>query len=442
MIRISTCANSKGCRLFVFLTVGLVTAPLMAQRAPESVVQTLPRAEPSAVGLDETKLGQIESTMQKMVDEERISGAVVGVARRGKLAALFAVGHQDKGSSQRMKVDTIFRIWSMTKPVTTVAAMILVDEGKLKLDDPVDQYLPGFAQAGVFVGMEGEQMRTEPLVRAVTIRDLMRHTAGLTYGVFGNSPVDKLYRQKKVLDFENENAEMVRELVTIPLIDQPGTRFNYSMAADVLGHVVEKVSGQSLDRFMRERIFEPLGMLDTGFQVPDESISRFATSYSATPGAGLQVYDQPDESRFAKPAVFLSGGGGLVSTASDYLRFAQMMLNDGEFAGERILKPTSVEAMISNQLPTKALPYKMFGFPRPGLGFGLGVRVVMEAKLPGQVVGEYGWDGIASTHYWAVQEQQLAVVVLTQVRPFSQQAMAAVKPLVYDALQPSADTGK
>ncbi len=396
----------------------------------------LPVADPASVGMDPEALDRIKPTLQGFVDEKKIPGAVVAVARRGKLVWLDSVGFQDIDAETPMQTDTVFRIYSMTKPVTSVAAMILVEQGKLKLDDPVSKYISEFAAARVFVSMDGDDVKTEPLQRAITIRDLMRHTSGLTYGFFGNSPVDQMYRKADVLSDSDDNEALAKKVAGIPSMYQPGTRFEYSVSVDVLGRVIEVVSGQTLDVFMRERIFEPLGMHDTGFYVAKESRRRLATNYSPQIGGGLKVSDASETSRFASKPKMLSGGGGLVSTASDYLRFAQMLLNGGELGGVRILEPETVATMTSNQLPTKAYPIQMIGIPMPGVGFGLGFSVVVEKKLPvwSEVVGEYGWDGMASTHFWSSADKELTVVVLTQHVPYSGQLKIAIKPLVYDAI--------
>ena len=324
----------------------------------------------------------------------------------------------------------------MTKPITSVAAMILVDEGKLRLDDPVSNYIPEFGKAEVFVSGEGQQIQTEPLRRAVTIRDLMRHTSGLTYGFFGNSPVDKMYLAADLLSDDDDCEELAVKVAGIPLLHQPGTVFEYSLSVDVLGRVIEVVSGKSLDLFFRERIFDPLQMHDTGFFVAKESVERFATSYTPGEKGGLNVADEPATSRFIKKPKMLAGGGGLVSTAGDYLRFAQMLLNRGQLDGVRILEPETVLAMTSNQLPSKAVPISVGGSQLPGVGFGLGFSVVVEQQDPpwAGTKGEYGWDGMASTHYWASPQQDLAVVILTQRYPFSAQVKLAIKPLVYGAI--------
>jgi CubicO group peptidase (beta-lactamase class C family) len=314
-----------------------------------------------------------------------------------------------------MKADTIFRIYSMSKPITTVAAMMLFEENKLGLDDPVSKYIPEMKNLRVYVGPKDE---TVPALREITIRDLMRHTAGFTYGAFSDTPVDHMYRQQKVLDRNMPLQEFVAKLAKIPLVYQPGTRFHYSVAVDVLGRVVEVVSGKTLDVFFNERIFKPLDMVDTAFYVPASKVDRFATNY----GPGLVMIDDPSKSPYLKPPKFFSGGGGLVSTARDYARFCQMMLDGGTLEGTRLLQSETVQMMTRNQLPSHALPMAMpAGAPTDkGLGFGLGfaVRMAADPKNPASPAGEYFWGGAASTGFSICPKNDTVVVALTQFMPY------------------------
>jgi len=269
----------------------------------------------------------------------------------------------------------------------------------------------------------------------MTVRDLMRHTSGLTYGIFGNTNVDKLYRKSIQLGGGKTTLkDMTKKLAEIPLLYQPGTKWHYSVSTDVLGRIVEVASGHSLDAFFAEHIFEPLGMEDTAFYVPADKIERFATNYGPDPQGGLRPLDEPETTRYANVPTFFSGGGGLVSTASDYMRFCLMLLNKGRFAGARLLKAETVEMMTRDQLPEQAFPIGSGG--RAGVGFGLGfsVRVERSDAASASRVGEYGWGGMASTHFWISPRDEIAVVVLTQHVPYSQQAEQGLKPIVYDAI--------
>ncbi|MGI9473213.1 MAG: serine hydrolase domain-containing protein [Rubripirellula sp.] len=394
----------------------------------------IPRATPQEVGLDPERLVKVHEVMQRFVDDGAIAGSVVAVARNGKLVLMDTVGYQSIEDKIPMSADSIFRIYSMSKPVTSVAAMLLVDRGKIKLDDPVAKYIPCFEDVRVFAGSEGEDLETDAPRRAVTIRDLLRHTAGLTYGFFGNSKVDQLYRQAGVLADEDDCAALCEKVAAIPLTNQPGDRFQYGVSVDVLGRVIEIASGKTLDEFFREEIFEPLKMADTGFFVPEEKVPRMTVNYAANPEGGLSVADDPADSRFTTKPKMLSGGGGLVSTAGDYLRFAQMVANGGQLDGRRILKEETVVMMTKDQLPSRAFPIGV-GAPMPGVGFGLGFSVVVDrAGYPHPVEGEYGWDGMASTHYFASPGEGFIVVALTQRLPFSPQVENAIKPIIYSAI--------
>ena len=394
----------------------------------------LPAATPSDVGFDGERLQEVHEVMEGFVRDHAIAGGVVAIARDGKLVMMDAVGFQDVEAKIPMSTDSIFRIYSMTKPIASAAAMILVDRGIVKLDDPVAKYIPCFAEARVFSGKEDGKIVTEPLRRAVTVRDLLRHTSGLTYGFFGNSAVDQLYRQANVLADDDDCQSLCEKVAKIPLMNQPGDRFQYGVSVDVLGRVIEVASGMNLDDFLRSEIFEPLRMEDTGFFVPESDVFRMTVNYAPNSDGELEIADHPSESRFTENPKMLSGGGGLVSTAGDYLRFAQMIANGGILDGKRILKPETVQSMTKDQLPTRAFPAGV-GMPMPGVGFGLGFSVVVNREdYPHPVEGEYGWDGMASTHYFASPSKGFVVVALTQRYPFSSQVEDAIKPIIYSAV--------
>ena len=380
----------------------------------------IPQAKPEAVGMSSGRLAKVTSTVQKMVDDRKIAGAITMVARRGTIVHFETYGLRDLDENKPVARGTIMRFYSMSKPITTAAAMILYDEGRFELDDPVEKYIPELKGLKVYHA-------TQPVTpnRKVTVRDLMRHTSGLTYGIFGNSPVDQIYKQKRIVG-SRDLQSMVEKLGAIPLMHQPGTRWHYSVSTDVLGCLVEKVSGGKLDVFLRERIFEPLDMRDTAFFVPQAKVDRFSSCYS--PGSdGLKVKDRFNASRYLMPPSFLSGGGGLVSTARDYMRFCQMLIHKGELFGTRVLKAETVDMMTKNQLPEGV----RWGGKN---GFGLGFSVQLQDGGSIAHAGEYGWGGAASTHFWISPKDDLAVVALSQLMPFSPQLQNAVKPLVYDAI--------
>ena len=399
------------------------------------IASELPTATPEQVGLSAEKLQEARAAMQKLVDDKRIAGGVFAVARRGKVVQFETCGMMDIESGKPMRRDTIFRFYSMSKPITSVAAMILYEQGKIELDDPVSKYIPEFKELKVAADPDAEEITEVPARREMSVRDLMRHTSGLTYGVFGNTAVDKLYRKTIQLSGQGDNLEeMAKKLASIPLLYQPGTKWHYGFSTDVLGRVVEVASGQSLDKFFAERIFEPLGMVDTAFYVPSEKIDRFATNYGPNPQGGLQPIDIPKTSRYTEMPTLFSGGGGLVSTASDYMRFCLMLLNKGEFGGKRLLKAETVEMMTKNQLPEQAYP--IGNGDRAGVGFGLGFSVRVESSNgdSSSRLGEYGWGGMASTHFWISPNDEIAVVALTQHIPYSGQAENALKPIIYEAI--------
>ncbi len=376
-------------------------------------------ASPESVGVSSEKLQSVHEAVNKMIEQEKIAGAVVMVARRGQVVHFEAQGMRDVAEQAPMKKDTIFRIYSMTKPVTTVAAMMLYEQGKLELDAPVEKYIEEFK--GVEVYKKGRRV---PVEKKPTIRDLMRHTSGLTYGFFGNTPVDKMYTKNHPL-FSQDNGEMIQKLMEHPLLHQPGKTWHYSMSTDVLGYVVEQVSGESLASFFQAHIFEPLQMEDTAFYVPQEKKARFASSY----GPKVELVEAYHSSHFLNKDQIQSGGGGLVSTAADYMKFCQMLLNKGLYEERRLLKASTLEQMTRNQLPDGVYAYGLFGF-------GLGFQIQLQDWGSKGHLGEYGWSGAASTHFWISPADDLVGITLSQRQPFSNTLKRTVKPLVYDALLP------
>jgi CubicO group peptidase (beta-lactamase class C family) len=385
-----------------------------------------PIARPEEVGLSSARLARVGSWGRSWVESGRLPCVLTMVARRGRIVHLETAGLADVARDRKVEADTIFRIYSMTKPLTTAAILALYEEGRFQLDDPITRFLPCFKNMRVFAGGSRGKIETVPAVRDITFHDLLTHTSGLTYGFMEATHVDALYREHGV-DFQTSAlslGEVVEKAAALPLLCQPGSEWNYSIATDVLGHLIEVISGQSFDRFLHERVIGPLGMVDTGFHVPAAKIARFAANYTTAAGGGLTLIDDPANSRFASPAVICSGGGGLVSTAADYMRFCTMMLNRGELDGERILGRKTVELMTANHLGGDMAS---MGQPRfsessyAGVGFGLGVSVMLDparAQILGSA-GEFAWGGAASTAFWCDKAEELAVILLTQLMPSS-----------------------
>ena len=382
---------------------------------------------PESVGLSRIRLNRIPEHLKGYVDDGRIPGYLVLVARRGQPAYLNRYGLRDVEAQTPVEEDTIFRIYSMTKPITSVALMTLYERGLFQLDTPVSVFIPAFKHLEVFESGDAQQYRTTTAEREVTMRDLLTHTAGFTYGFMNVHPVDALYRAQGVEGSSSKGSlhDMVRKLSTLPLLFSPGTRWSYSVATDVLGYLVELLSGQSLATYFSENIWEPLGMRDTAFAVADEDVPRLAANYEYQKG-GFRLIDSPTKSRYRGQPTFLSGGGGLVSTASDYLKFLLMLRNRGVLNGERLLSRKTVELMTVNHLPDNAdlsrMGQKVFSeMPFDGIGFGLGFSVTLD-PVKAQILGssgEYSWGGAASTTFWVDPVEDLIVIFLTQLMPSS-----------------------
>ena len=422
-------------------------AVLMMVLTPLASSKDLPTVRPEIVGMSSERLARIKPLLQRYVDEGKVAGIQTLIARKGKIVHFEQVGKLDLDTHSALREDSLFRIYSMTKPITTTAAMILYEEGKLQLDDPVEKYLPAFKNKKVLV--DGELVDA---THAITIRELMSHTAGLTYGIFGNSVIDQKYRvamfgEGHQFSFNNTtiNADaskiktlddLVSAIGPIPLQYQPGTQWVYSLSVDILGAVVEKVSGQSLDVFMLERLFKPLKMNDTFFEVPKEKLQRFGTLQAKDAGGKLMIIDRPKTSDFANNVTFFSGGGGLVSSAMDYLRYSQMMLNGGELDGIRILSPTTIDLMTRDQLTQSArLGYD----PRPGImgdvSFGLGFGLAVKApRVRSGSKGSYRWAGIAGTDFWIDPKEDLTAMILVQMMGYPPALRNEFKTLVYQAI--------
>ena len=390
----------------------------------------LPMAKPEAVGLDPKKLEEVNEKMKALIEENRLSGGTVVVARKGKVAHFGTYGLRDREAGLPVEKDTIFRIYSMTKAITSAAALMLEEEGKLDLEDPLSTFFPPLKKMKVW--KDGKLLEPK---REATVADLLRHTSGLTYGWKAIEAIGQAHRKAGVLDRDKALVPMMNGMGQVPLLFDPGSDWVYGCSTDVLGGVVEVASGMPFDQFLRERILEPLNMKDTDFYVPADKVGRFAANYNYKDGK-LTLKDDPKTSRYLENPTFKSGGGGLCSTASDYMRFLLMIANGGKFEGQRYLKKKSVKLMTTNQIPEGG-GWVTFGKEiREGVGFGHGfsVRVKMSDWDPDGRVGEYGWGGAASTHYWISPKDDLVVLTLEQVMPYSFNTEWALKGLIYDAL--------
>jgi CubicO group peptidase (beta-lactamase class C family) len=410
--------------------------------------------KPEDLGLSADRLARIGPFFEeRYVRRGALAGVLTAVARRGQLAHLSCSGVREVSTEAPMTPDTVFRVYSMTKPIVSVALMKLYEEGRFQLDDPVSRFIPEFAELRVWDDGTPLAYRTVYPERPMQIRDLLTHTSGLTYGFMTRHPVDALYRRRGVegrtaalAPTEDEPsvdlAEMVAKLAELPLQFSPGTRWNYSVSTDVCGHLVEVISGQPLDRFLAARLFEPLRMVDTGFVVSAEQADRLAACYAVTAADKLAVADPVATSSYRSMPTFLSGGGGLVSTAADYLRFTLMLLNGGELDGARVLGRKTVEFMTLNHLPTggdlASMGQRVFSETTyEGIGFGLGFSVMLDPARAAVVgsVGEYAWGGAASTMFWVDPREELVGLLLTQLIPSSSYPLRReMKALTYQAL--------
>jgi CubicO group peptidase (beta-lactamase class C family) len=380
---------------------------------------------PEDVGLSSARLAKIGPWMQRLVEDRKLAGLSVAVLRRGVVAYVAASGLADIAREMPFARETLVRIYSMTKPLTSVAIMMLYEEGRFQLDDSIARLLPCFSNMRVFTGGSRANPETVPAARDITFRDLLTHTSGLTYGFMDATPVDALYREAGV-DFQTSQltlADVVETAAALPLLAQPGTAWNYSIATDVLGRLVEVISGQPFDVFLQTRVLAPLGMRDTGFRVTEGDLPRFAACYARGKGGALALFDDPPTSAYLQ-ARLPSGGGGLVSTLDDYLRFCRCMLNKGELDGVRLLGRKTVELMTANHLRGDLADIGKTPFSESsyvGIGFGLGFSVMRDparAQILG-TAGEYAWGGSASTAFWIDPAEQMAVVLLTQLIPSS-----------------------
>jgi CubicO group peptidase (beta-lactamase class C family) len=401
-----------------------------------------------AAGLSPARLGTLERFIQsRYIDTGKIPGAVTVIARRGEVAHLSARGLADVERKTPMSEDTIFRAYSMSKPITSVAFMTLVEEGRVALDTPVHQVIPEWENLGVYRAGFMETFQVKRPEGPMLMIDLLRHTSGLTYGFQQTTNVDAAYRKLKIGEREGGATldDMIRDLGKVPLEFSPGTAWNYSVSTDVLGYLVGKISGEPFDEYLRSRIFKPLGMVDTDFFVRAGNQARFSACYAVTPKNPMMLFDDPTRSAYLQAPSLCSGGGGLVTTAADYLRFARMMLGGGILDGVQILSPKTIALMTLNLLPDgkdlPALSRSLFSeVTYNGVGFGLGFAITLDTAktmIPGSV-GDYSWGGAASTYFWIDPREDLIVIFMTQLMPSTTYAIRReLRTLVYSAFEES-----
>ena len=392
-------------------------------------------------GLCGARLAKVGDWMRGYVDSGKLPCAMTLVARHGEIAFLDHCGFADVETKTPLKRDTVFRIYSMTKPVTAVAMMMLYEEGRFQLDDPLAKYMPEFADMKVYVSGHGSQIRTEPAEAPITIHQLLTHTAGFTYGFLDETPLGEIYRTRDI-DFnpgKKPLEDTIAALAEVPLAHQPGARWNYGVAFDVLGRLVEILSGEPLDRFFQDRILQPLGMDDTAFSIGDDKRGRFAALYRAADG-GFDLIETADKTVYAEPVKLWSGGGGLVSTIDDYFRFTEFLRCRGELDATRLLSRKTVDYMTANHLggDMAAMGQPTFGESRfEGVGFGFGVSVMLDparANILG-TPGEYAWGGAASTAFWIDPFEDMTVIFMTQLLPSSAYPIRReLRVLTYQAL--------
>jgi CubicO group peptidase (beta-lactamase class C family) len=413
--------------------------------------------KPEANGFSASRLARMDDVMKRRyVDSGHFPGVLTMVYRRGKLVHTGMSGRMDLERAKPMREDAIFRIYSMSKPITAVALMMLAEEGLIGLDDNVATRIPSWQNLGVYAtGLPSiatsasPSFLTIPPARPMKVVDLVTHTSGLTYGFLNRTSVDRAYRRARIAEFNAEGGldAMVEQLASLPLEFSPGAQWNYSVSIDVIGYLVQKLSGMSFGEFLRTRLFEPLGMKDTGFWCPPEKTDRFASCYMPRPEGGLLTQDDAGKSTYAAPPSLESGGGGMVSTAHDYMRFCAMLLHGGTLDGVQILSPKTVALFSLNHLPdnrelAEMAPPGSFsetGYSGIGFSIGCGVNInVARTRLPG-TLGEFSWAGAASTAFWVDPKEQLAVVFMTQVigSPVRMTLRRDLRTLVYSAMTES-----
>ncbi len=403
---------------------------------------------PEKLGFSSERLAKLDRFLQtRYIEPGRLPGAQVQIVRRGELVHEAVLGLADRERGTPVATDTVFRIYSMTKPITSFAFMMLVEEGLVALDDPVAKFIPEWKGLGVFSSGVWPVFATTPPTRPMQVVDLLRHTSGLTYGFQSRTNVDAAYRKLKIggTAGDGDMAAFVNNLAKLPLEFSPGEAWNYSVSTDVLGVLIERISGQPFQTFLQQRIFDPLGMTDTGFHVREDQRPRFAACYNATLAGGLDLQDDPETSPYLAPPDFHSGGGGLVSTAKDYMTFCKMLGAGGALGGQRLIAPRTLKLMASNHLPggqdLTSLSRSLFSeATNAGVGFGLGFAVTFDpvAAMLTSSPGEYYWGGAASTAFWIDPVEDIQVVFMTQVLPSSAYPIRReLRTLVYSALTES-----
>lgn len=377
------------------------------------------------------KLALVDDKVKELIGRKRLAGAVVVITRKGGLVYNKSFGLRDIENRKPMEIDTIFRIYSMTKAITSTAAMMLADEGKLRIEDPVSSYLPEFKEARLWKSGKAVAPDNPP-----TIKDLLRHTTGYSYGFTGIPEIDRLHRQAGPLVEDESLSEFCTRMVKVPMAFEPGEGWLYGISTDLLGAVVQNVSGLPLGQFFQERLFQPLGMIDTGFLVPEAKRGRMAVVYNSD-NRGTLTRNDHNLFSYSSKTKMRSGGGGLASTIRDYARFLQMIANGGELHGQRFLKKETVAEMTRNQLEGPAMPIRFPNDVRHGTGFGLGfcVKVAQTNWNKAGRVNEYGWGGMLSTHFWVSPRDELVVVTMEQTLPYDFMLEDALKPLIYDAIE-------
>jgi CubicO group peptidase (beta-lactamase class C family) len=425
------------------LVLLVMTSQAGAQAAKQqraAATSDIPETKPELVGFSAERLTRLDVAMKSLVDAKRLAGMVTVLARHGKIVAEKAYGYADVAGQKPMQKDTIVRIFSMTKPITGIAMMMLYEEGKWKPSDPIARYIPEFRDLKVFSGVDKDGKPTlDKAAHAPTMGELMSHSAGFTYGVFGSTPVDKMYQEAQLLNSPTLQ-EFIDRVAKLPLLYQPGEGWVYSVSVDIQGYLVEKLSGKPFADFLRERIFLPLGMKDTGFFVPADKLDRVASIYQ---GDATAASAMPKDPGISQPPGMPSGGGGLYSTAGDYLRFAQMVLNGGELNGVRLVAPSSIELMRANHVSDEVKNARKFGIGlyqmQPGLGFGYDFAILEDPLKLGSTAGKgtFLWDGVAGTWFWIDPTNDVVFVGIIQrwlLAPGAPDVENLSRALTYQAL--------